>query len=95
MLAHPEELAKTAWGNDKDIMIGATSFETGALVPVILQVPFITQSLYDFTTWVPYNLNKTEEERESDGNLLKLTYYGQLDPTPTNFEPVTIVRNFH
>jgi hypothetical protein len=67
MLAHPEELARNSWGNDIDIMIGATSFENGALTPVIMMNPFIVYSLFDFPTWVPYPLNKSEEERESCG----------------------------
>lgn len=91
MLAHPEELAKNAWGNEKDIMIGSNSFENGVLVPLIISVPFLTQTLFDFPTWVPYPLNKTDDERKYFGDLLQLTYYGEITPKPTNFESVVIV----
>lgn len=86
MLAHPVELSKTAWGNNIDIMIGATSFETGrVLAPLMMDTTFGT-AFMDLPTWVPYPLNKTDEEKIIFGEKLREIYYGQVTPTPLMYE---------
>jgi hypothetical protein len=88
MLAHPEDLAKTAWGNDIDIMIGATSFENGRLLNLLMMDTSIGTSLMDLTTWVPYPLNKTDDEKAYFAKKLQETYYGRLEPTPLMYESI-------
>ena len=91
MLSHPEEMAIDSWGNDVDVMIGATSFENGALISVFMQFPQTVVAFTDFPTFVPYHLNRTDEERERLGEMLKRTYFGYVDPSPTNFDGSILV----
>ncbi len=93
MLAHPEELARTGWGNNIEVMIGATSFENGVLAPILLANPFFAEQFFDFPTWVPYPLNHTEEERNYYGEMLRLAYFGTVEPTPLSVENLILVRN--
>jgi hypothetical protein len=93
MLEHPESLAKKH-GNDIPIMIGATSFENGMLVPVLLQVPMAIFAFSNFTSFVPYPLNKSPGVREFYGSLLKQAYFGTLNPSPTNFDGSIMVAFF-
>lgn len=91
MLDHPENLAVNSWGNDVDILIGATSMENAQLVTLIRMVPPALASLTNWATWVPYNLNFTVEEREAHGETLRATYYGLMEPSVTNIDGVMIV----
>ena len=91
MLSHPEILARNSWGNDIDIMIGGTSFENGQLIGLFLQFPFAVEASANFTSYVPYPLNLSTEERLNFGDRLKEMYYGMMSPSPTNFDPTIIV----
>lgn len=91
MLDHPERLAVNSWGNDIDIMIGATSFENGALVNLIRMVPPALALFTNFTTWVPYNLKHTAEEREKHGESLRTAYFGLTEPSVTNVDGLVFV----
>lgn len=94
MLSHPEILAQNSWGNDIDIMIGGTSFENGQLTNVFLQLPFMVEANSNFTSYVPYHLEMSINERHNFGDKLKKMYYGLMNPSPTNFDP-TIIVSFH
>lgn len=91
MLDHPENLAVNSWGNDVDILIGATSFENGNLINLIQMIPGVIDSIADFPSYVPYSLNLTQAEREEHGETLKAMYYGMLEPTVTNPDGAVIV----
>lgn len=91
MLSHPEILARNSWGNDIDIMIGATSFENGMLLPLFLQFPQLVEPSSNFTSFVPYPLPLTNEQRIRYGEMLHRTYYGMMNPSPTNFDPTILV----
>lgn len=91
MLDHPERLAINSWGNDVDIMIGATSFENGALIRLVRMIPPILNSFNDFSTFVPMHLNFTQEERQENGDVLKAMYYGKVEPTITNIDGLIFV----
>lgn len=56
MLDHPEILAINSWGNDIDILIGATSMENGNLINVVQIVPGALEAFTNFSTWVPASL---------------------------------------
>ncbi|CRK98354.1 CLUMA_CG011714, isoform A [Clunio marinus] len=84
LLDHPENLAPNSWGNNIDILIGANSFENGALANVIQFVPGAIDEFSDFATFVPSNLNFDAEVRRDHGDRLQEVYYGLLQPTPTN-----------
>ncbi|KAG5680927.1 hypothetical protein PVAND_010403 [Polypedilum vanderplanki] len=87
MLQHPEELAQNSWGNDIDIMIGATSFENGMVLPVLLLGGSeVLEAFTNFSTFIPYPLNRSNEEREKLAEMLKRTYFGFVEPSPTNFD---------
>lgn len=97
MLDHPEKLVVNSWGNSVDILIGATSFENGALIPLIRTVPGIINVMANFTSYVPYSLGHSNETREKHGQTLKSTYYGMMEPTITNcdgFITVSFKRNY-
>lgn len=91
MLDHPFELAKTAWGNEIDIMIGTVSFENGLLLPFFVMDPSYTDTVLDFPSWVPNYPIKTEEEKEIYGEKLKKSYFGDLKPSSLMFEPTILV----
>jgi cholinesterase len=91
MLEHPEKLAVNSWGNDIDIMIGATSLENGALIGVVQTVPGALEAFTNFSTFVPASLHLSAEKREGFGEDLKKTYYGLMEPTKTNVDGVIIV----
>lgn len=91
MLDHPENLAINSWGNDIDILIGSTSLENGALINLIRMIPGVINSVADFPSYIPYNLNFTQEEREEHGETLKAMYYGMLEPTVTNLDGTLIM----
>ena len=91
MLEHPEKLAVNSWGNNVDIMIGATSLENGALIPVISFVPGALESFLDFSTFVPASLDLSEEQRKGFGRDLRSTYYGLMEPSRTNVDGIVIV----
>lgn len=92
LLAHPELLAINSWGNDIDILIGATSLENGALIPLVQSFPLALLSFANFESFVPANLNFSHEERAEHGETLKATYYGMMEPTITNIDGVVFVR---
>lgn len=94
MLRHPEELAVNSWGNDLDILIGATSFENGQLINLMRMFPTQLDMFADFTSYVPYALGFSEEEREAHGDTLKKMYYGLMEPSVTNPDGVVVVRTF-
>jgi cholinesterase len=91
MLDHPEQLAINSWGNNVDIMIGATSFENGMLVNFMRAAPFLIPSIADFPSYVPYSLGLSEDERNAHGETLKATYYGLMEPSVTNPDGVVVV----
>lgn len=91
MLKHPEELALDSWGNDVDIMIGATSFENGPLVNLMRMFPDQIDLFANFTSYVPSNLGFSAEEREAHGETLRALYYGLMIPSATNPDGVVIV----
>lgn len=91
MLDHPERLAVDSWGNNVDILIGATANENLGLVNVVRLVPPALASFTDFSTFVPSNLNFTDEQREESGQTLKAMYYGLMEPTVTNVDGVIFV----
>jgi hypothetical protein len=91
MLDHPENLAVNSWGNNVDIMIGATSLENGALINVIQLVPGALESFVNFATFVPASLGLPSEKREEFGEDLRSTYYGLVEPSRTNVDGVVIV----
>jgi hypothetical protein len=91
MLSHPEILARNSWGNDIDIMIGGTSFENGPLAQLFLQLPFMIEASSNFTSFVPYPLDLSIDERLDFGDRLQQMYYGLMSPSPTNFDPTVIV----
>lgn len=91
MLDHPQNLAVNSWGNDIDILIGATSFENGALIPAIRVAPSLINNIADFTTFVPYSLGHSDKTREKHGKTLQATYYGLMEPSVTNPDGVIFV----
>lgn len=91
MLDHPENLAVNSWGNNVDILIGATSLENGALITAIQMFPPALESFMDFSTFVPASLDLTPAQREDFGEDLRATYYGLVEPTATNADGLVIV----
>lgn len=91
MLDHPERLAVNSWGNNIDILIGATSFENGQLINLMRMFPAQIDMFADFTSYVPYSLGFSEEQREAHGLTLKDMYYGLMEPSVTNPDGVVVV----
>lgn len=94
LLDHPENLVRSSWGKDVNFLIGATSFENGAVVPLIQKYPFLIDDFADFESYVPQYFNRqySDREIENHGEVLKKTYYGLLEPTSTNIDGTILVR---
>lgn len=87
------ELVKNAWGNEIPIIIGATSFETLSMLPVLR----LSQELFDlftnFEVYVPRELNVTRGSENSlkYADMLKTAYFGKLNPTVTNVDGIMLM----
>lgn len=82
-------MAKDAWGNDIDLMIGGCSNET------VFMIPLYTSDTYDlelllknFKNALPFELNvkfRSEKSIEYGKELMKL-YYGCTEPSRANLQ---------
>lgn len=95
LLDHPENLARSSWGKDLNILIGATSFENGALVPLIQKYPFLIDDFADFGSYVPryFHREHSENEIQHHEEILRKSYYGMMEPTSTNIDGTILVRS--
>lgn len=93
LLDHPENLIHSSWGEDVNLLIGATSFENGAFVPVIQKYPFLIDDYADFDSYVPryFNQKHSTAEIEERGERLQKAYYGLMEPTSTNIDGTVMV----
>ncbi|XP_058838421.1 esterase B1-like [Topomyia yanbarensis] len=81
---NPMEMAKEAWGNNIDIMIGGTSEEGLLTLQKIIPQPKVLQDPQLFLGMVPAGLNITMEQRMEFASKLKQQYYPNSDPSYDN-----------
>lgn len=81
------KMAKNSWGNEINILIGATSNECSSL-GLMAKMDEELQKMINYKRYVPYELGLgvDNEERIEYGKRLMRNYYGLLKPTKTNLE---------
>lgn len=86
-------LVQNAWGNNINMLIGATSFEALAMLPILRTFPEIFDMFANFESYVPRELNVSRDSEESKkyAEMLKETYYGKLASTMTNIDGILFV----
>ncbi|XP_055628009.1 esterase B1-like [Toxorhynchites rutilus septentrionalis] len=80
----PLEMARDAWGNNIDVMIGGTSEEGLIILQKVKLQPEIIQNPKLFLDSVPVNLKISTEQREEFANKLKQRYYPDSEPSYEN-----------
>ncbi|XP_058461094.1 esterase B1-like [Malaya genurostris] len=81
---HPIEMAKEAWSNNIDLMIGGTSEEGLLALQKIIPHPEFLQNPQLLLAMVPAGLKITMEQRMEFASKLKQQYYPNSDPSYEN-----------
>ncbi|XP_053689756.1 esterase B1-like [Sabethes cyaneus] len=80
----PLQMAREAWGNNIDIMIGGTSEEGLLTLQKIIPQPEVLKNPQLFLGTVPCRLNISMDERMDFAAKLKQQYYPDSDPSYEN-----------
>ena len=88
------KMTKNSWGNDIDIMIGATSNEFSVL-EVLSPIEEEWKKFTNINRYVPIELGLelNGEKRSQYAKMLLENYYGMLEPTKTNLEGLMNLAN--
>ncbi|CRK93497.1 CLUMA_CG007033, isoform A [Clunio marinus] len=84
---HIIKMAKNCWGNEIDIMIGATSNELGAL-DMMANVESEFKKYINFKRYIPFDLgiDVDDPKRSEYAERIMRNYYGLLQPSRSNLE---------
>jgi cholinesterase len=88
------KMAENCWGNEIDIMIGATSNECSS-TEMFAKVDSEFQKIIKFNRYIPMELEMpvNDPKRKSYAEMLQRNYYGLLKPTKTSFEGIIFLMN--
>lgn len=93
---HPTILAKKAWSNEIDSIMGVTSFE--GLFRAGHELKKAAETMQNVEYFAPLrqlNVDVTKDKIIEYGNKIKEIYYGKMKPSPTNVEPYYHVSHVH
>lgn len=87
------EHLQNAWGNDINLMLGATSFENLPMLMMIRDDPMWLQILGEFEVFIPRDLGVpiNSEKARKYAQMIKKNYYPVLKPTTTNCDGLMLV----
>jgi cholinesterase len=79
------KMAENCWGNEIDIMIGATSNECAAY-KLFVENEEEVRKITNFLRYVPREIKVDDDKRKMHADKLLKNYYGMLKPSKNNIE---------